>query len=129
MRTGRNQTVYTLTQIPSLSLQCCLVFETRNLVRRLMLFDFTYTTSNTGAKGDWDFRISDQVKNPDGTDIQLPWYKFRLSPEVPVSQIHTPHLYVDGPGIVSDLLRSVQILKRDWGAESNGKLPHPFNPW
>ena len=22
-----------------------------------------------GAKGDWDFRISDQVKNPDGTDI------------------------------------------------------------
>ena len=23
----------------------------------------------TGAKGDWDFRISDLVKNPDGTDI------------------------------------------------------------
>ena len=22
-----------------------------------------------GAKGDWEFRISDQVKNPDGTDI------------------------------------------------------------
>ena len=22
-----------------------------------------------GAKGDWDFRISDLVKNPDGTDI------------------------------------------------------------
>ena len=22
-----------------------------------------------GAKGDWDFRISDLIKNPDGTDI------------------------------------------------------------
>ena len=22
-----------------------------------------------GAKGDWDFQISGQVKNPDGTDI------------------------------------------------------------
>ena len=22
-----------------------------------------------GAKGDWDFQISDLVKNPDGTDI------------------------------------------------------------
>ena len=22
-----------------------------------------------GAKGDWDFRITDLVKNPDGTDI------------------------------------------------------------
>ena len=22
-----------------------------------------------GAKGDWDFRISDLVKNPDGTDV------------------------------------------------------------
>ena len=22
-----------------------------------------------GVKGDWDFRISDLVKNPDGTDI------------------------------------------------------------
>ena len=25
--------------------------------------------SREGAKGDWDFRISDLVKNPDGTDI------------------------------------------------------------
>ena len=28
-----------------------------------------YTIFNVGAKGDWDFRISDLVKNPDGTDI------------------------------------------------------------
>ena len=26
-----------------------------------------------GAKSDWDFRISDLVKNPDGTDIQPLW--------------------------------------------------------
>ena len=32
------------------------------------------------------------------------------------------------PGIFSDLLRSVQMLKREWGAESNGKLPHQLNP-
>ena len=30
------------------------------------------------------------------------------------------------PGIFSDLPRSVQMLKRDWGAESNRKLPHIF---
>ena len=28
----------------------------------------------------------------------------------------------------SDLLRSVQMLKREWGAESNGKLLHLFIP-
>ena len=37
---------------------------------------------------------------------------FRLSPEGPVSQIHSPHLHVGAPGIISDLLRSVQLLKR-----------------
>ena len=26
--------------------------------------------------------------------------------------------------IFSDLLRSIQILKTEWGVESNGKLPH-----
>ena len=31
-------------------------------------------------------------------------------------------------GIFLDLLRSVQMLKREWGAESNGKLPHLFIP-
>ena len=30
--------------------------------------------------------------------------------------------------IFSDLLRSVQMLKREWGAESNGKLQHQFIP-
>ena len=32
------------------------------------------------------------------------------------------------PGIFSDLLRSVQMLKRECGAESNGKLPHHSIP-
>ena len=31
-------------------------------------------------------------------------------------------------GIISDLLRLIQMLKREWGAESNGKLPHLFIP-
>ena len=30
-------------------------------------------------------------------------------------------------GSFSDLSRSVQMLKREWGAESNGKLPHLLN--
>ena len=50
--------------------------------------------------------------------------EFRWSLEGPVSQIHSPHLHVGAPGIFSDLLRSVQILKTEWGVESNGKLPH-----
>ena len=29
-----------------------------------------------GAKGDWDFWISDLVKNPDGTDILTPVVNF-----------------------------------------------------
>ena len=32
------------------------------------------------------------------------------------------------PDIFSDLLRSVQILKIEWGEESNGKIPHLFIP-
>ena len=44
----------------------------------------------------------------------------------PVKQYHSPHLHVRAPGIFSDLLSSVQILKREWGMESNGKLPHLF---
>ena len=59
------------------------------------------------------------------------WYfnpcgEFRWSPECPVSQIHSPHFPDSSPWIFSHLLRSVQMLRREWGAESNGKLPHPF---
>ena len=47
--------------------------------------------------------------------------------EVQINPIHS-HLHVGAPGIFSDLLRSVQMLKREWGAEINGKLPHLFIP-
>ena len=50
--------------------------------------------------------------------------EFRWSPEGPVSRIHSPQLHVGVPGIFSDLARTVQILKREWGVESNGKLQH-----
>ena len=55
-----------------------------------------------------------------------PGGEFRWSLEGPVSQIHSPHLLVGAPGIFSDLLSFVQMLKRVWGAKSNGKLPHLF---
>ena len=55
-----------------------------------------------------------------------PCGEFLLSPESPVSQIHSPHLHIGAPEIFSDLLQSVQMLKREWGVESNGKLPHLF---
>ena len=68
---------------------------------------------------------------PDLWSGQKPWWncgEFRWSPEGPVSQIHIPHLLVGAPGIFSDLLRFVQMLKREWGTESNGKLPHLLIP-
>ena len=40
------------------------------------------------------------------------------------SQVQSPHLHVDAPGIFPDLSRSIHMLKREWGTESNGKLLH-----
>ena len=77
-----------------------------------------------------------------------------MSPEGPVSQIHSHHLLIGAPGIFSHLLKSVQTLKREfcliifikvivllilnlknefilnmlYYTESNGKLPHLFIP-
>ena len=68
----------------------------------------------------WSKTLIELIFNPCG--------EFRRSSEGPVRQIHTPHLRVGAPGIFSDLLRSVQMLKRDWGAESNGKVPHLLIP-
>ena len=53
-----------------------------------------------GAMGDWDFRISDLVKNPDGTDICPLWWISR-SWECPLSQLHFADLHVGAPGIFS----------------------------
>ena len=52
-----------------------------------------------GTKNDWDFRVSDLLKNLDGTDIIIPSGEFRWSPDGPVSQIHSPYLDDSAPGI------------------------------
>ena len=49
--------------------------------------------------------------------------EFRRSPKDPVNQIYSPHVYVGASETFSDHLRPVQMLKREWGAESNGELP------
>ena len=74
----------------------------------------------TGISGSliWSKTLIALIFNPCG--------KFWWRPEGPVSQIHSPHLHATG--ILSDLLRSVQMLKREWDMESNGKLPHIFIP-
>ena len=36
----------------------------------------------------------------------------------------TLYFHVCAPGFFQDILKSVQMLKREWCAESNGKLPH-----
>ena len=64
---------------------------------------------------------------PDLLSGQKPWCNWYLTPVVnfcevpedPVNQIHSPHSHFGAAGIFSYLLRSVQILKREWGAESN----------
>ena len=79
-----------------------------------------------GAKVDWDFRISDLVKNPDGTDIPVVDFGEVQRAQLAKSTLLTSSLVP--PGIFSDLLRSVQMLKREWGGESNGKLLDLFIP-
>ena len=94
---------------------------------------FSYVTSSSlnppgePPMGDWDFRISDRIK----TLMDLifnPCGEFLRSPEGPVSQIHSPHLHVGVSGIFSDLWRTFRMLKREWNAKSNEKLPHLFIP-
>ena len=72
----------------------------------------------TGISGSriWSKTLMEQIFNPCG--------QYQWCPDGPVS--HSPHLLAKVPGIYSDLLRSVQMLKREWVAESNWKLPHLF---
>ena len=58
----------------------------------------------------WSKTLMELIFNPSG--------KFRRSPEGPVSQIHSHHLQAGDTGIFSALLRSVQMLNREWGAGS-----------
>ena len=67
-----------------------------------------------------------------GQKILINWY---LTPVVNFGEVRCPQLAkystsrrVGAPGIFSDLLKFVQMLKREWGAKSNGKLSHIFIP-
>ena len=53
----------------------------------------------------WSKTLMQLIFNPCG--------EFQRSSEGPVSQIHSPHLHVGVPVMFSDLLRSVQIIKRE----------------
>ena len=104
------------------------VGERRTAVRMVEADKKLHLHMYRGAKGDCDLRISYLVKKNRMGLIFNPCGEFRLSPEGPFSQIHFPHLHPGAPGIFPDLLRSVEMLKREWGAESNEKLPHLFIP-
>ena len=63
-----------------------------------------------------------------------PCDEFRCSLEGPVSQIHSPHIHAGAPGNFSDLLRSVQMLKRvGCGKQRETSAPfqslHKLQPW
>ena len=79
-----------------------------------------------GAKGDWAFGICDLVENLNGTDIFNPRGEFRWIPEGPVSQIQSPHLHVGTPRIISDLLKPVQMLKRQSGVTAHSRTLPPL---
>ena len=87
------------------------------------------------SKGDWDFRISDQVKKTLMEPIFNHCGEFRRSPEGPVSEVHSPHLHAGAPGNFSDLLRPVQMLTRENGVRKATGSYHTYSslvklkPW
>ena len=100
----------------------CLSFAVKDLPLR-RTHDYIYIGRRViGISGSlfWSETLMELIFNPCG--------EFVWSTEGPVSQIHSPHLLVGAPGIFSDLLSSVQMLKGEWCAENNGKLPHLFIP-
>ena len=74
---------------------------------------------------------------PDLWSGQKAWWNWCLTPvanfdEVRRAQLAKSNLLTSSlvaPGIFTDVLRSVRMLKREWGVESNEKLPYLFNPW
>ena len=87
---------------------------------------FYRDTLKIGVTGDWDFQISDLVKNPDGSDYLSPIVNFG---KVRRAQVAKSTLFTSTLVPLESFqifLRSVQMLKREWGAESNGKLPNLF---
>ena len=61
----------------------------------------------------WQKPLMELIFNPCG--------EFQCSPEGPVSRIYSPYLHACAPEIFSD-------AEREWGVDSNGKLPHLFIP-
>ena len=75
------------------------------------------------AKVDWDFRISDLIKkNPDGTDFN-PCGNFGevRRPQLAKYTVSPPRW---GPWDLFRPFKVFSLLKRELGAENNGKLPH-----
>ena len=68
----------------------------------------------------WSKTLMELIFNPCG--------EFRWSSEGSVSQIYSPHLHVGALGIFSDLLRSVQMLKRDWVQKATGSYRTYYIP-
>ena len=99
-----------------------LVFNLGQLVSNLgqLVFNWGQNVVEISGSVIWSKILMEVIFNPCS--------EFRLSPEGPVNQIHAPHLLAGVPVIFSDLLRLVQMLTREWGAESNEKLPHLFIP-
>ena len=81
-----------------------------------------------GWKGHLYFRISDLVKNPDGTDVWACCGEFRWSPESLVSQIHSPRLHDRGPGIFSDLFKVYSGGKERVGSGKQREATAPIHP-
>ena len=73
---------------------------------------------------------------PDLCSGQKPWWNRYFTPVLNFSEVrrvqltkstlltYTLVLLGSAPGNFSDLLTSDQMIKREWGAESNGKSPH-----
>ena len=94
---------------------------------------FRYFTGSTNYACVWGRRVI-------GISGSLIWLKtltelifspcgeFWWSLEGSVSQIHSPHLHIGAPGIFSDLSRSVQMLKGEWGCRKQRKATAPIYP-
>ena len=67
----------------------------------------------------WSETLMELIFNPYGD--------FRWSPEVSVSQFHSPRLHAEPLGSFK-MMKREREREREWGATSNGKLPHLFIP-
>ena len=100
-------------------LQCSVNFG--NVIFLIMYYDYIHYQRGRrviGISGSliWSKTLMELIFNSCG--------EFRWSSKVPVSQIHSPNLHVGAPGIFSDLLRFVQMLKRESGVWKGTGIYH-----